>query len=35
MTEMIPLLDWAYGVESYLKTGNASVIETLTNNKNG
>ena len=35
MTEMIPLLDWAYGVESYLKTGNASVIESLTNNKNG
>src|SRR5690606_28810831 len=35
MTKMVPLLDWAYGVESYLKTGNASVIESLTNNKNG
>ena len=31
MTEMISLLDWAYGVDSYKQTGNASVIKTLTN----
>lgn len=31
MTEMVPLLDWAYGVDSYKETGNASVIQTLTN----
>src|SRR5690606_818911 len=31
MTEMVPLLDWAYSVDSYKETGNASVIQTLTN----
>ena len=29
MTEMISLLDWAHGVNSYLETGNASVIQSL------
>lgn len=29
MTKMIPLLDWANGIDSYLKTGNASVIQSL------
>lgn len=31
MTEMIPLLDWAYGVKNYQETGNASLIQSLTN----
>lgn len=31
LTQMVSLLDWTHGVESYLKTGNASVIQTLTN----
>lgn len=35
MTEMISLLDLANGVDSYLKTGNASVIQSLTNKENG